>query len=69
MSWCEFRGFWGILQRSQQVNSVDGKPVTVVKKNREIHDQNEIKINKRHPQFQDKVRMFIKKRMNNIKLN
>lgn len=48
---------------------MDGKPVTVVKKNREIHDQNEIKLNKRHPQFQDKVRMFIKKRMNNIKLN
>lgn len=45
----------------KQVNSVDGKPVTVVKKNREIHDQNETKINKLHPQFQDKVRRFIKK--------
>ena len=45
----------------KQVNSVDGKPVTVVKKNREIHDQNETKINKLHPQFQDKVRKFIKK--------
>ena len=40
---------------------MDGKPVTVVKENRGIHDQNETKINKLHPQFQDKVRMFIKK--------
>ena len=44
-----------------RVNSVDGKPVTVVKENREIHDQNETKINKLHPQFQDKVRRFIQK--------
>lgn len=45
----------------KRVNSVDGKPVTVVKENRGIHDQNGTKINKLHPQFQDKVRMFIKK--------
>lgn len=47
--------------RVKRVNSVDGKPITVVKENRGIHDQNETKINKLHPQFQDKVRMFIKK--------
>ena len=45
----------------KRVNSVDGKPVTVVKENRGIHDQNETKINKLHPQFQDKVRRFIQK--------